>query len=216
MNVLGPIDDALVNANGDAAAQEALAARLAAVLKTDATRRGKDIACRKLSLIGSAGSVSALAGLLESAELSHMARYALERMPCPQSVAAIREALPKVKGRLKAGMINSLGVRRDAQSTDALAALLSDSDPEVAAAAVSALGDIGTPEAASALAAFLAKAPEGLRLAAADAGLTCAGRLLADGRKPQARTMYKALAAAGQPKHIRRAAKRALKAAGKK
>lgn len=157
LGVIKPIDDAMASTHGNAAAQGALAARLAAALETATTRRGKDLVCRRLSLIGSAASVPALAGLLENAELSYMARYALERMSCPESVAAIRKALPKVSGRLKAGMINSLGVRRDAASTSALAALLGDSDPEVAAAAAGALGDIGTPEAARALKAFAGK-----------------------------------------------------------
>jgi HEAT repeat protein len=203
-DLLKAIDDAVVASHKDAAARKELEARLAAVLKTDASRAAKDYVCRKLSLIGTAASVPALAALLPDENLSHMARYALERMPCKEAVAAMRDALPKVKGRVKVGVINSLGVRRDAESLPALVALLKDSDQEVAAAAVAALGSVGNLEAAKALGAF--RAPEALKLAAADAQLTCGERLLADGKKDEAELVYKRLLKLDQPKHVRVAA----------
>ena len=66
--------------------------------------------------IGTAESVPALAALLPDKDLSHMARYALERIPAPEAGAALRDALPKLSGALKVGVIGSLGVRRDAAS----------------------------------------------------------------------------------------------------
>ena len=45
-----------------------------------------------------------------------MARYALERIPAAAAAAALRDALPKLTGTLKVGVIGSLGVRRDAAS----------------------------------------------------------------------------------------------------
>jgi len=216
-NVLKPIDDAVVASHGNAAAQKALEGQLAAVLGTSAPQAAKDYACRKLSLIGSADSVPSLAALLTDEKLSHMARYALERMPAPEAVKAMRDAVSKVKGKLKVGVINSLGVRRDDASTAALVALLKDSDKEVAGAAAAALGAIGTAEAAKALQTFQASAPQQLRLAAADACLTCAEQLLADGKKAEATEIYKALNKPDQPKHVRLAAMRGLlAAAGKK
>jgi hypothetical protein len=188
-DLLKAIDDAVVASHKDAAARKELEARLAAVLKTDASRAAKDYVCRKLSLIGTAASVPALAALLPDENLSHMARYALERMPCKEAVAAMRDALPKVKGRVKVGVINSLGVRRDAESLPA---------------AVAALGSVGNLEAAKALGAF--RAPEALKLAAADAQLTCGERLLADGKKDEAELVYKRLLKLDQPKHVRVAA----------
>jgi len=215
-NILKPIDDAVVGSHGDAAAQKDLQTKLAAVLKSDASRAAKDFVCRKLSLIGSAESVPALAALLGDEKLSHMGRYALERMPCAEAVNAMRDAMPKLKGKLKVGVINSLGVRRDAQSSGALTALLGDSDKQVASAAAAALGAIGTPDAAKALGAFQAKAPKELALAAADAYLACAEQLLADGKKADALAIYKALSKS-EIKHVRVAAMRGmLAAAGKK
>ena len=216
-NVLKPIDDAVAASYKDADARKALETSLAAVLKADASRAAKDFACRKLSLIGSAQSVPALAGLLTDANLSHMARYALERMPAAEAAAAMRDALSKAKGRTKIGVINSLGVRRDAKSLKAMVALLNDSDKETAAAAAAALGSIGSTEAAKALEAFQTKAPETLKLAAADAYLACAEQLLAANKRPQALAIYKSLAKPDQPKHVRVAAMRGLLAAtGKK
>jgi HEAT repeat protein len=216
-NQLKPIDDAVIASHGDAAALKALEVRLAAVLDTDAPHCAKDFVCRTLSLIGTAESVPALAKLLGDEKLSHMARYALERIPAPEAVAAMRDALPKVGGLVKVGVINSLGVRRDAASTAALAALLGDSDKQIASAAAAALGSIGTTEAAKALAGFQDKAPADLKTAAADAYLVCAERLLADGKRTEAVAIYKALSAEGQPRHVRMAAMRGmLSAAGTK
>jgi hypothetical protein len=215
-NTLKPIDDAVVASHGDAAAQKALEMRLAAVLKSNVSRASKDYVCRKLSLIGSAACVPTVAELLPDPKLSHMARYALERIPGPESVAAMRDCLSKVKGKQKVGVINSLGVRRDKKSTAALVALLNDSDKEIAAAAAAALGAIGTPESAKALEGFQAKASKDLQLAADDACLACAEALLAGGHKAEAMNIYKTLSKS-KIKHVRLAAMRGmLAAAGKK
>ncbi|MGQ9592645.1 MAG: hypothetical protein ACUVYA_20400, partial [Planctomycetota bacterium] len=93
-SALSPIDDAVVAALGDPAQRRALEARLAAVLKTDASRDAKDVVCRALRIVGTAESVPALAALLGDRDLSHMARYALERIEAPAAGAALREALP--------------------------------------------------------------------------------------------------------------------------
>lgn len=216
-NTLNPIDEAVVATHGDAAARKVLETRLVAVLKSGASRSAKDYVCRTLKTIGTAESVPALAALLPDKDLSHMARYALERIPAPEAAAAMRDALPKLSGALKVGAIGSLGVRRDAASVAALAGLLGDGDKAIASAAACALGNIGTPEAAKALLEFVKKAPEGVKVAATDGCLVCAERLLAEGKKAEAIAIYKSLSGADQPKHVRLAATRGLlAAAGKK
>jgi len=210
---LNPIDQAVAASHGDAAAQKALEAKLVAVLGTDATRAAKDFVCRQLSLIGTADSVPALAALLPDEKLSHMGRYALERIGDDAATKALRDAVGKVGGLQKVGVINSLGVLRDARATGALAGLLGDSDDEIASAAAAALGSIGTSEASKALLAFQRGASEALGPAAADALLTCAERLLAAGNKVEALLIYKTLSAADQPKHVRLAAMRGMLAA---
>lgn len=215
-NLLNPIDDAVVATHGNAAARKDLEKRLLAVLGSGASRSAKDFVLRTLRTVGTAESVPALAALLPDKDLSHMARYALERIEGPEAAAAMRDALGKLGGALKAGAVGSLGVRRDAASVPALAGLLGDGDAAVANAATHSLGLIGTPEAGKALAGFAAKAPEGMKTAAADACLTCAERLLAAGNKTEAIALYKSLSGENQPKHVRLAATRGLLiAAGK-
>ena len=215
--VLAPIDDAVVASHGDAAACKCLETRLAAVLKSKASRAAKDFACRKLTVIGTAESVPALAALLEDKDLTHMARYALERIPAPEAAQAMRDALPKLTGALKVGVIGSLGARCDGQSVAALSALLADSDKAVAVAAASSLGKIGCAECAKALSDCAKTAPAGVKPAVADGCLACAEHLLADGKKADALLLYKSLVGEDQPKHVRLAATRGLLAvAGKK
>jgi HEAT repeat protein len=212
---LAPIDEAVVATHGDAAAREQLEARLAAVLSSGASRDAKDYVCRKLLVIGTAASVPALAALLPQAELSHMARYALERMPAPEAAQALRSALGKVGGAQQIGVVASLGARGDAESVPALAALLEANDEALAAAAAIALGDIRSAAAAKALAKVKPTGPEVTR-AATDASLACAEALLADGQKAEALAVYRSLAGEGQPKHVRLAATRGMLAcAGK-
>ncbi len=214
--VLKAIDDAVVASHGDAAARNDLEKDLADMLGADVPQAAKDYICRKLSLIGTAGSVPALAALLGDEKLSHMGRYALERMPDATAVKAMRDAVSKVDGKLKVGMINSIGVRRDTEAVALLTGLLSDSDAQIASAAAAALGVIGTTDAAKALGDFVKKAPDGLKLAAADAYLAAAEQLLADGKKAEAMAAYTALRTPDQPKHVRLAATRGLLAtAGK-
>lgn len=199
-NVLKPIDEALVAVHGDAAASKALEAKLAAALKTEISRDAKDVVCRGLMVIGTADSVPTLAALLPDKDNSHMARYALERMSAPEAAAALRDAVGKTAGAQKIGVIGSIGARRDAAAVSLLAGLLGDADAAVAASAACALGDIGSPEAATALVAAKATDP----------ALVCAEKLLLDGKKTDALTVYKALSAEGMPEAVRLAAKRGM------
>jgi HEAT repeat protein len=214
---LRPIDVEIVATEGDAAARKELEVRLAAFVKGDGPRAAKDFACRKLMVIGTAESVPTLAALLGDKDLSHMARYALERIPAPEAAQAMREALPNLAGPQKAGAIGSLGVRRDTASVAAIAGQVTDSDAAVAKAAACALGDIGTVEAAKALADAAGKASDaGVKVALADARLVCAEQLTAAKQKAAAMAIYKALSGADQPKHVRLAATRGLLSAAKK
>lgn len=205
---LAAIDEAVVKTHGDESARRELEARLVAVLGTEVSRDAKDYVCRKLMLIGSAASVAALAALLGEPDHSHMARYALARIPAPEAADALRAALGKLDGAMKIGVISTIGDRGDAASVPDLAALLGDSNVAVATAAAHALGAIRTPEAAKALAK--AKPADGAKLATTDASLACAEKLLAAGKKAEALLIYKSFTDAGQPKQVRFAATRGV------
>lgn len=126
-------------------------ASLAEVLRSDASLAEKSAACRQLARIGTKRSVPVLASLLLDERLSHMARYALERIPDRSADEALREALGRASGRVRLGIIASLGVRRDAEAVQQLTVLLGDRDPATASTAARALGDIATPAAAESL-----------------------------------------------------------------
>ena len=203
---LKPIDDAVLASHGKPDARKDLEQRLIAVLKAEAPRAAKDYACRQVSLVGTAAAVEALAALLSDKDLSHMARYALERIPEAAAVKAMRDALPKASGAARIGVINSLGVRRDAESVKALIDLLKDKDAATAGAAAAALGKIGGIEAIGPLKEFRTKAPKELQTVAVDATLDLAERLLAQGKKDEAGKIYDELNADGQPALVRKAA----------
>ena len=200
--LLNPIDEAVVATRDDAAARQDLEARLVAALKTDVSRDAKDYVCRKLRAIGTAASVPALAELLPHPELSHMARYALERIPAPEAAQALRDALPHVANGLKVGLMDSLGVRQDVASVPAISALLGDADAAVARSAALALGAIRGAEAARAL-QQAQPASDAVRTAVTDACLCCAEGLVAAGKKGEALAIYKSLGGEGQPQHVR-------------
>jgi HEAT repeat protein len=122
-----------------------------------------------------------------------MARYGLEPIPDPAVDDALRAALGKVKGRTLAGVIGSIGVRRDAKATDALAALLQDPDEDVAQAAARSLGRIATPAAAQALQAGLAATKPANRPAFCEGLLRCADAFQAKGNNDQAAAIHEAL-----------------------
>jgi HEAT repeat protein len=179
------------------------------VLASDAPRSAKDFVCRKLMLIGTAASVPALSALVGDKDLSHMARYALERIPSKEAAAALCEAAGKLSGALKIGAISSLGSRGDNEAVSVLAGLVGDGDAAVAKAAAAALGAIGTSDAAAALAKAKMSDAEA-KLAATDSSLNCAENMLAAGKKSEALSTYKSLTGDDQPKHVSLAAKRGV------
>ncbi len=125
---------------------------LLAVLRSDAPASEKAVTCKYLAIYGTSQAVPDLAPLLADERFSSWARIALEAIPGAAAEEALRKSLDTLKGKLLVGVINSIGVRRDAGSVDYLSAKLRDADPEVAAAAAVALGRIGSAQAARAIA----------------------------------------------------------------
>lgn len=208
IKVLAPIDEAVVATHGDAAKRKALEDRLAATLSAEVPLDAKQFVCRKLMVIGTAASVAALAGLLPDEQLSHMSRFALERIPDPEAASALRDSLSNLTGALKVGVISSLGARKDPASVPVLGQLLGDGDVAVARAAAFALGVIRTPEAAKVLAQ--SKPAAEVNSAVTDASLACAESLLSTGKNLEALAIYKGLVAGDPPKHVKLAATRGM------
>ncbi|RPJ52007.1 MAG: hypothetical protein EHJ95_04595, partial [Methanobacteriota archaeon] len=196
-------------------------AALIDVLKSDAKYAGKQYAARELSIIGTEQSVSVLAGMLTNQEYSDMARYALERIPGAAVDKALLEALPKAQGKAKIGIVNSLGERarkvdvivNNAKSaatqprtargfaspdwwvscTTEIAKLTNDSDKMLCGAAISALGKIGSADAATALQKTLETAPDNQKTLVYDALLKAAEKMMNKTDRPGALKIYRSL-----------------------
>jgi HEAT repeat protein len=175
------------------------------VLQSSASQKEKADACRELGRIGSKDAVAPLAALLKDDKLSHMARYGLEPIDSPAVDAAFRKALSTLKGLPLVGVINSVGVRRDAKAINLLADLLLNADPQVAQASARALGAIGTAKAAKALAAALPKASPPNKLSVYEGLLRCAERLNAAGSWRAALAIYDPLRESQAPPQVRTA-----------
>lgn len=182
--------------------------KLVAVLKSDADQKAKADACRELAFLGTAEAVAPLAALLTDAKLSHMARYGLETIPAPAVDTALRDALGKVKGPLLAGVIGSLGVRKDPQAVEPLAKLLTDDDAVIAQAAARALGKIATAAAIKALMDALPNVPAGNQVAFFEGAYRGAEALAARGERTEALALYDKLRALPGPQQDRVAALR--------
>ncbi len=170
------------------------------IIESNAPPQDKAIPCKQLAIYGSKDAVPALAPLLPNADLSSWARIALEAIPDPEAGAALRDAIGKVQGRLLVGVINSIGVRKDAGSVPTLIARLGDTDPDVASAAAVALGHIGGDAAAGALTPLLGIAPEKVRPYVAEGCILTAEKYLSDGNAAQAVKLYDAVRQANVPK----------------
>jgi len=196
---------AMVGSPARAAADKVPAAeterQLIEVLQSEtAPPQDKAITCKHLAIYGTKEAVPALAPLLLDEKLASWARIALEAIPGPEADAALRQALGKLDGRLAIGVINSIGVRRDAAASESLAGRLGDADAEVASAAAVALGHIGNASATQTLAKSLTGAPAAIRSAVAEGCILCAERLLAEGRASEAAKLYDQVRAADVPK----------------
>ena len=173
---LAEFDQFVRDALSSRAQLDAIEQRLIQLLQSDATLAGKDVACRHLSIIGSAASIPVLAPMLLRPDTSEMARYALERIPSADADGVLRDALVKAAGKTRIGIVNSLGQRHDARAVTLMKTLLASDDASVVEASAAALAQIGGPEALQALAAAREKIPETARFRVAEAYLQCAAK----------------------------------------
>ena len=186
------------------------APKLVAMLKDSrSTEFQKAIACKKLSIVGGKEAVAPMAALLNDPHLSCYARFGMEPNPDPSVDDAFRAALPKLKGRLQIGVINSIGVRKDAKALDALSKLIDDSDAEVAQSAAASVGMIGGPRAAQILQAALGRTKPPVFPVVARATLLCAENLMGSNRA-RGLELYQELSATTMPRPVRLAALRVL------
>ena len=183
---------------------------LIGLLRSEAPYMQKLLACKKLGQMGAAEAVPALVPLLfEDEQLSHAARIALEAIPDPIAGQVLLESLPRLEGRRRVGVIQSLGVRREKAAVEALGKLLAQEDLLSAVAAADALGKIATPEAIAVLEERLAASPMPVRKAIAHALLEIGEKMCQEGEVASALKLFGQVAEAELPTYLRLASERA-------
>ncbi len=176
------------------------AAELVAVLQSDGPKADKALACKFLAVKGAGDAVAAIAPLLADDQLASWARIPLEAIPGKEADEALRSAAGTLQGRLLVGVINSIGVRRDAEAVLLLTKHLDSDDVEVASAAAAALGRIGNEAAATPLhKALAAGKPIPIRSGVAYGCVLCAEQLNNTGKSERAIELYDAVRAADVP-----------------
>ncbi len=200
---------------GTEAGRKELESGLIRLLQGEATRAGKEQACRLLSLFGGSGSVPVLLEKLSDPELAEMARYTLARIPGSEVNAALRQASGRSSGRRKADILRTLGGRKDPEAVPMLLPLLADPDRETAVAAAAALGGIATPEALAALTAARSRTQGDLKKAVSEACLRGGEERLARGEKKAAAEIFLSLLDGSEAPPLQAAALKGLaRAAG--
>ena len=199
-----------VEAGKNPALRKNLEDRIIAAVEGEGTKPGKAFLCRQLVIVGTQKSIPALAKLLADRDLSHMGRYALERIPGAAADEALRKALAVVEDRLKVGMIYSLGRRGCEAAADDLIKLLDSKTEDVVCASLIALSRLHSAKAVEAIARARRPAPGKLKGIANNAYLDCAARLAASGKTAEAVAIYEELFRPGETWTCRVAALKGL------
>ncbi len=211
---------ALLNAPAAAQQDNRSEAELIAALNvpddSDASVRQFSLATKQLAVTGTEACIPALAAKLDNPRFSHFAHYGLQPNPSPKVDEALFAALKTLKGDLLVGVINSIGVRKSPGAIDALQQTVktledANSLKKVFTAAVAAVGEIGTPEAAEAIVGILDEyqmltKDQTVLNAIADAAFACARNLENANNSAKAIELYDALLAAEMPNYVKEAA----------
>lgn len=168
----------------------------------------KDVACRRLAVIGTAKAVPALAALLADDELTGIARHALLNIPDAAAGEALCAALPNLTGTKLIGVISTIGRRGESSAVDALTPLIASPDDEVAATAARAVGRIGGGDARRVLESALATVPRSRRAAVAEGCIEGIRALTDQGATKDALALADAVRRAEVPAYLVAAATR--------
>jgi HEAT repeat protein len=164
------IEQAVLASHDKPELRKMLSAKLATVLASPgASYEQRDFAARQLRMIGNEEHVGVIAPLLASEKLGNLARYALEGIRGKETGKALYNSLGQARGLALTGVINSITPCPDPAMADTLVKLAGADDAQIASAAVSALGRLGSPEAIAALEALAGKAATALQPALVEA-----------------------------------------------
>jgi HEAT repeat protein/type 1 glutamine amidotransferase len=187
--------------------------QLAGFLESDATLEAQMAVCRQLREIGSSISVPVLSKMLFQEQTSDLARYALEKIADASAEQALIQGLGKTDGKIRLGILSSLGNRRAGRAVPYLEKFLYSADEAEAIASAKALGQIAHPKAADVLSKVFSDTSGQLRAQVASSLLRCAEEHLANKNPVEAAGIFESLTQAELPLHIRQAAFRGRLAA---
>ena len=189
-DVLYRLREYVLNNRGNEASRAACEDQLLAFIRSTSNPAARLTACRELRLIGSERSVAVLSPMLQQAQTTDPARYALEKIPGPAADRALLEALKTAPGDVRLGIISSLGARKTGAAVEELASLLSDPEQSVVSAAAAALGQVGGKEAVAALSSAFEESQGETRARIASSLLGCADGLLSSGDRTSADLLF--------------------------
>lgn len=165
-------------------------ALIATLQSSDASLGQKAVACQQLAIFGTVDAIPAVAGLLDHPQLAVQARNVLENMPNAAAGAALRAALPRLRPPYLGGVVNTLGLRRDAEAVEALSELARNPTSGAAPESLLALGRIATPRALETIRAAADQGPAHLKPVAAEACVLAAETFLSRGDGAAAGVLY--------------------------
>lgn len=142
------------------AERAAVAKELVRLLSTDHSETVRRETLYEIASVGDGSVVSAVAACLDDSgrEVAQTARLALERIPGPESVAALREAAEKASGDRKPDLLFSLGKKGDRAVVPYLLREAGSTEDATRVAAFTALAHLGARDAVAPLRALLADA----------------------------------------------------------
>lgn len=150
--------------------------------------------CKKASLTGDVKLVAVVEPLLTDPDLSHPARFVLERLSAPDAGKALRNALTKTKDPLLlSGILGSLGKRSEAENVSAIAPFLLHENDDVVRTAAFALGKQGTGAAADLLLNYWQKGNARQKKSAASGLLESANLLVRNKNNNKAKELLNAV-----------------------
>jgi HEAT repeat protein len=173
---------------------------------------------QQLQVAGGKEAAAALGKMLQDEELYEPAAQALVAIG-NGAAEQLRNALPKVDGKMKLTIIQNLGVVRDSESVEALKKAIGDDDREIRLAAGWGLANIGDAGSVDLLLKAADAEDRYERIKATKACLLLAERLIAAGKKDLAVKIYEHLRDSREgtdEMYVCEAANKGLAAAGKK
>lgn len=208
---LGEIDAILLEQTRNPSGLKIIESKLLTVLDAEVSAPAADFICRKLAVIGTEQSLPVLSKMLAERNTSNMARYALEKIAVSEVDGILVKTLNATSDKdIQIGLITSLGRRKALNAMGDLAGFAKAKDPAVSAAAIHALGLLGSVKAAEELDALESTLNGPLKLNTQEALLSCAEILNDSGNTDKAQQIYRDLYRSGGTSLMKAAGLRGL------